>query len=63
MAARALGEASTHYDATLGDVADAGCRWSQTAAAAGWAANTRIHAVGDGAPWLATQARERFGKN
>lgn len=63
VAARALGEATTHYDATLGDVADAGCRWSQTAAAAGWAANTRIHAVGDGAPWLATQTRERFGQN
>jgi hypothetical protein len=63
VAARALGEATTHYDATFGDAADAGCRWSQVAATAGWAANTHIHAVGDGAPWLATQARERFGQN
>jgi hypothetical protein len=63
VAARALGEATTHYDATMGEVAEVGCRWSQVAAAAGWAANTRIHVVGDGAPWLATQARERFGQN
>jgi hypothetical protein len=61
--ARASGEATTHYDATLGEVAEAGRRWSRVAEAAGWAANTRIHAVGDGAPWLALQARERFGQN
>lgn len=63
VAARVLGEVTTHYDATLGDVAEAGCRWSQVAGAAGWAVNTHIHALGDGAPWLASQARERFGKN
>jgi hypothetical protein len=50
VAAQALGEVTTHYDATLGEVAEAGCRWSQVAGAAGWAVNTRIHAVGDGAP-------------
>ncbi|MBC8012008.1 MAG: hypothetical protein H7067_18135 [Burkholderiales bacterium] len=44
-------------------MAEAGCRWSEVAGAAGWAVNTRVHAVGDGAPWLATQARERFGSN
>jgi hypothetical protein len=63
VAARALGETTTHYDATLGEVAEAGCRWSQVAGAAGWAVNTRVHAVGDGAPWLAAQANERFGEN
>lgn len=61
VAARALGETTTHYDATLGDVVETGARWSQVAGAAGWAVNTRIHVVGDGAPWLALQARERFG--
>lgn len=61
VAAQAFGEATTHYDATLGEVAEAGARWSQTAGAAGWGVNTRIHAVGDGAPWLAQQAAERFG--
>jgi hypothetical protein len=61
VAARALGETTTRYDATLGEVAEAGARWSRAVGAAGWGVNTRIHAVGDGAPWLAAQARERFG--
>lgn len=61
VAARALGETTTHYDATLGDVAETGARWSRVVGAAGWAVNTRIHAVGDGAPWLAMQARQHFG--
>jgi Uncharacterised protein family (UPF0236) len=61
VAAQVLGEVTTHYDATLGEVAEAGARWSQVVGAAGWAVNTRVHAIGDGAPWLAAQARERFG--
>jgi len=61
VAARALGSATTHYDATLGEVADAGARWSRVVGHAGWAVHTRIHAVGDGAPWLAEQAAQRFG--
>lgn len=61
VAAQAHGEATTHYDATLGDVAEAGARWSRVAGRAGWAVPTRIHAVGDGAPWLADQAAQRFG--
>ena len=61
VAARALGETTTHYDATLGDVAETGARWSRVVGAAGWSVNTRIHAVGDGAPWLAMQARQHFG--
>lgn len=63
VAARALGETTTHYDAILGEVAEAGARWSRVVGAAGWALNTRIHVVGDGAPWLAMQARERFGSH
>lgn len=61
VAAQAQGEATAHYDATLGAVAEAGARWSRVAGAAGWGVHTRIHAVGDGAPWLAQQAAERFG--
>lgn len=60
VAAQALGEAHAHYDATLGDVAEAGVRWSRVVGAAGWSVHTRIHVVGDGAPWLAQQAAERF---
>jgi hypothetical protein len=58
--AQALGVAHAHYDATLGDVAEAGVRWSRVVGAAGWSVTTRIHVVGDGAPWLAQQAAERF---
>lgn len=61
VAAQAHGTATTHYDATLGDVAEAGARWSRAVGAAGWGVQTRIHAVGDGAPWLAQQAATRFG--
>lgn len=41
VAAQAHGAPTTHYDATLGDVAEAGARWSRVAAAAGWGAHTR----------------------
>jgi hypothetical protein len=61
VAAQAQGEATVHYDATFGTVAEAGARWSRVAGQAGWGVKTRIHAVGDGAPWLAQQAAERFG--
>jgi hypothetical protein len=63
LAAQALGETTTHYEATLGEVAEAGALWSQAARCAGWGANTHTHAVGDGAAWLAQQASERFGSN
>lgn len=61
VAAQALGETTTHYDATLGEVGEAGARWSRSVAAAGRGVNTRIHAVGDGAPWIAQQAGECLG--
>ena len=61
VAACAQGSATTHYGATLHDVADTGLRWAQCVKAAGWGLNTRIHALGDGAPWIAEQARVQFG--
>lgn len=61
LAARALGQVRTHYEATLHDVTEAGARWSAAAGRAGWGTATRIHAVGDGAPWLAAQCRAQFG--
>jgi hypothetical protein len=63
LTAQAHGTSTTHYDATLGEVAEAGSRWSQVAHAAGWAISTQIHVVGDGAPWIADQAQTRFGAN
>lgn len=61
VAAQAHGEVTVHYDATLHDVAEAGARWSRVVGRAGWAVPTRIHAVGDGAVWLAQQVHARFG--
>ena len=61
LVASALKEVSSHYDATLGGVAETGPRWSRMVEAAGWDRETRIHVVGDGAHWLAQQAAECFG--
>ena len=61
VAVQTHGQKQTLYDATLGTVEDAGRRWSRLAGQAGWALNTRIHAIGDGAEWIARQAGERFG--
>lgn len=63
VAARALGQTRTHYDVTLGEVAEAGARWSRTVQAVGRGVNTRIHAVGDGAVWIEQQARTALGPN
>jgi hypothetical protein len=61
VAAQAHGVSSRRYDATLGSVEDAGKRWSRVAGMVGWALNTHIHAIGDGAEWIARQARQAFG--
>lgn len=61
-AARAKGGTRTHFGATLeGGVEETGVRWAQAAKAAGWGLDGRIHAVGDGAPWLCEQAKSHFG--
>jgi hypothetical protein len=60
-AAQTHGTTTTHYAATLHDVADTGLRWAQCVVAADWGLNTQIHALGDGAPWIAEQARVQFG--
>lgn len=60
-AARAEGVAEARYGATLGSVLEAGALWEQTARAAGLGAQTRVHGVGDGAPWIAEQFDRHFG--
>lgn len=61
MAARAKGSAQTSYQATLDGVEEAGKKWSIAAAQAGWGADSVIHPIGDGAPWIADQAQQQFG--
>lgn len=52
---------TTHYEATLHGVDETGLHWARCTQAAGWGLNTQIHAIGDGAPWIADQARIHFG--
>jgi hypothetical protein len=44
-----------------GGVEDAGRRLFACAVRAGFGADSRVHAVGDGAPWILGQIEERFG--
>jgi Uncharacterised protein family (UPF0236) len=44
-----------------GDVDTAGQKLFECATQAGFGVGTRIHAVGDGAPWIADQVEEQFG--
>jgi len=60
--AHAKGSKTLAYGGTLqGDVAQAGRQLFHCARVAGFGSNSRIHAVGDGADWIATQVEEQFG--
>jgi hypothetical protein len=49
------------FGATLGSVQVAGLLWRETAQRAGLNAQSHVHAVGDGAPWILAQTQEQFG--
>ena len=61
LAAQPQGSTRTTYAATFGSVQEAGQRWGHAARQAGRALESRIHAVCDGAEWIAIQTRETFG--
>ncbi len=61
LATQPQGSAKTTYAATFGSVQEAGRRWGHAAKQAGRALESRIHAVCDGAEWIALQTREVFG--
>lgn len=44
-----------------GGVEESGRQWERCAAKAGFGPACHLHAVGDGAPWIATQLEARFG--
>lgn len=50
------------YGATFGSVDEVGRRWGHCARAAGRGLNTQVHALGDGAEWIAIQCQEVFGQ-
>jgi hypothetical protein len=62
-AARAQGRVETTYAAGFCSVEETGRRWGHCARDAGWALETHLHVVADGAPWIALQSREVFGES
>ena len=60
-AATEQGSDSIYYEATFQDVNRLGGLWAQCSKEAGWALNSEIHVVGDGAVWVSKQAETIFG--
>ena len=58
---REPGSVTPRVGATMGSVDAAGAQWGACAVAAGAGAQTRVHAVGDGAPWILDQVERAFG--
>lgn len=61
LAAQAQGSSRAVYASTFGSVRQSGRRWGHCAREAGWALNTQIHPVADGAEWIWLQSKEIFG--
>jgi hypothetical protein len=61
--AYAHGTIDPTYAATMGDVDEAGAQLAKVVKLAGQEAETHIHAVGDGAPWIANQVEKKFGSD
>jgi len=61
LAARDEKSVRTHYAATMGGVDEAGHLWENATLAAGRGLDTRVHGVGDGAPWIAAQCLSLLG--
>jgi hypothetical protein len=60
--ARAEGSCTPLYGATLGQAEVAGWLWKETAQQAGLGPATRVHGVGDGAPWILARFQNHFGE-
>lgn len=61
MASQQQGSVESIYAATFGSVEEAGRRWAHSARQAGWALESSIHVVADGAEWIERQSKEVFG--
>ncbi len=55
------GSVTPRFGATMGSVDMAGEQLWECAVAAGAGPRTRVHAVGDGAPWITDQVERTFG--
>ena len=60
--ARDQSSATPLYGATLGSAEVAGMLWREVAQRAGLMAETFVHVIADGAPWIFPQARTQFGE-
>lgn len=54
-------EVTPIFAVTLGDAAAAGADLMRLAVAAGFNPHSRVHGLGDGAPWIADQMEQQFG--
>lgn len=59
--ARAADREQACYGATLGSSEVAGWLWQQVAQMAGMTAQSKVHGVGDGAPWIVEKFTDYFG--
>lgn len=59
---RASDEEQPHFGSTFGGVNEAGAQLLNSAIAKGLGVNTQVHAVGDGALWIANQVEAQFGE-
>jgi hypothetical protein len=60
--ARPEGQTAALYGATLGSAETASWLWRATVQSAGLGDRTRVHGVGDGAPWIVDKFQENFGE-
>jgi len=60
--ARPEDKAQALYGSTLGTAETAAWVWREAALAAGLKAQTHVHGVGDGAPWIVDKFRDNFGQ-
>jgi len=58
--ARPTDKAQALYGSTLGTAETAGWVWREVALAAGLEKKTRVHGLGDGAPWIVDKFRDNF---
>lgn len=61
-AAQDKSKADAVYGCDMEGVEQLGYRWSHCAGQAGWALNTQLHAVSDGAAWIGKQIEGCFGE-
>jgi hypothetical protein len=59
--AHSIGSATPVFAGTLGSVEEVGKQIHHCVKVVGCNDNTKIHCVGDGAPWIANQVEEQFG--